>query len=249
MINLNYYIKNCMKNYNSLPSMGGALKLIFMKLEKYKKKMVIILILLLIGSMIFIEGKIQCKFINIFLVITVFILGIKNKAISRINKELKIISERDFLTNTYNRRFMFLDLLKACEKKEEITFLMVDIDDFKQYNDNYGHVQGDKILKLVSKALEDIFSNDVVCRYGGEEFSIISRLGEKESVENIKRFMNHLYELNITHEFSQVSDRITVSIGMERVRIVSEDDIYNLVKEADEKLYLSKSLGKNTYTL
>lgn len=220
-----------------------------MKLEKYKKKLIVLFLLLLLVSIIFIKEKSLCKFINIFLIITVFILGIKNNAISIINKELKLISERDFLTDTYNRRFMHLELLKACQNKEVITFLMVDIDDFKLYNDNYGHVQGDKILKVVSKALKDIFNEDVVCRYGGEEFSIISRLDEKETIENIKRFMKHLRELNIIHECSQVSDRITVSIGIEITRIINEEDIYNLVKEADEKLYLSKSLGKNTYTM
>lgn len=220
-----------------------------MKLGKYKKKLIVLFPLLLLVSIIFIKEESLCKFINIFLIITVFILGIKNNAISIINKELKLISERDFLTDTYNRRFMHLELLKACQNKEVITFLMVDIDDFKLYNDNYGHVQGDKILKVVSKALKDIFNEDVVCRYGGEEFSIISRLDEKETIENIKRFMKHLRELNIIHECSQVSDRITVSIGIEITRIINEEDIYNLVKEADEKLYLSKSLGKNTYTM
>lgn len=220
-----------------------------MKLEKYRKKLIVLFPLLLLVSIIFIKEESLCKFINIFLIITVFILGIKNNAISIINKELKLISERDFLTDTYNRRFMHLELLKACQNKEVITFLMVDIDDFKLYNDNYGHVQGDKILKVVSKALKDIFNEDVVCRYGGEEFSIISRLDEKETIENIKRFMRHLRELNIIHECSQVSDRITVSIGIEITRIINEEDIYNLVKEADEKLYLSKSLGKNTYTM
>lgn len=220
-----------------------------MKLGKYKKKLIVLFPLLLLVSIIFIKEESLCKFINIFLIITVFVLGIKNNAISIINKELKLISERDFLTDTYNRRFMHLELLKACQNKEVITFLMVDIDDFKLYNDNYGHVQGDKILKVVSKALKDIFNEDVVCRYGGEEFSIISRLDEKETIENIKRFMKHLRELNIIHECSQVSDRITVSIGIEITRIINEEDIYNLVKEADEKLYLSKSLGKNTYTM
>lgn len=220
-----------------------------MKLEKYKKKLIVLFPLLLLVSIIFIKEESLCKFINIFLIITVFVLGIRNNAISIINKELKLISERDFLTDTYNRRFMHLELLKACQNKEVITFLMVDIDDFKLYNDNYGHVQGDKILKVVSKALKDIFNEDVVCRYGGEEFSIISRLDEKETIENIKRFMKRLRELNIIHECSQVSDRITVSIGIEITRIINEEDIYNLVKEADEKLYLSKSLGKNTYTM
>lgn len=220
-----------------------------MKLEKYRKKLIVLFPLLLLVSIIFIKEESLCKFINIFLIITVFVLGIRNNAISIINKELKLISERDFLTDTYNRRFMHLELLKACQNKEVITFLMVDIDDFKLYNDNYGHVQGDKILKVVSKALKDIFNEDVVCRYGGEEFSIISRLDEKETIENIKRFMKHLRELNIIHECSQVSDRITVSIGIEITRIINEEDIYNLVKEADEKLYLSKSLGKNTYTM
>ncbi|HBL05936.1 MAG TPA: hypothetical protein DDZ33_03145 [Clostridium sp.] len=97
--------------------------------------------------------------------------------------------------------------------------------------------------------MKDIFNEVVVCRYGGEEFSIISRLDEIETIENIKRFMKHLRELNIIHECSQVSDRITVSIGIEITRIINEEDIYNLVKEADEKLYLSKSLGKNTDTM
>ncbi len=229
--------------------MRGALKLIFMKLEKYKKNLIVLFILLLLVSIIFVKEKSQCKFINICLVIIIFILVIENKAISRINKELKLISERDFLTNTYNRRFMHLELLRARENKEIITFLMVDIDDFKLYNDNYGHVQGDKILKVVSESLRDIFNEDIICRYGGEEFSIISRMNKKAVVENIERFMKHLSDLDIVHEYSQVSDRITVSIGIESTRIVNEEDMYNLVKEADEKLYISKSLGKNTYTL
>jgi len=94
-----------------------------MKLGKYKKKLIVLFPLLLLVSIIFIKEESLCKFINIFLIITVFVLGIRNNAISIINKELKLISERDFLTDTYNRRFMHLELLKACQNKEVITFL------------------------------------------------------------------------------------------------------------------------------
>ncbi len=225
-----------------------------MKSERDNKRLIEIVILLLVilsllVSIIFVRGQNQCTFINIFLLITIFILSMKNKTISKLNKELKLISEKDFLTNTYNRRFLNSELLRACENKEVITFLMVDVDDFKVYNDKYGHVQGDKTLRIISKALIEVFSKDIVCRYGGEEFSIVSRMDKKEVVKNIKKFMRYLNNLNIIHEGSQVSDRITVSIGIESRRIVNEDDIYNLVKEADKNLYLSKFLGKNRYTL
>lgn len=180
--------------------------------------------------------------------ILALIVAIKNSKINRLNKELEEISIKDPLTNVYNKRHFYNVLEKLSEEQKYITFIMIDIDYFKAFNDNYGHLKGDEVLIKVSKILENTFSEDYVFRYGGEEFAIVSEGDLKETLLSISILRDKLYKANIKHEFSQASDRVTLSIGIKCGKIASKEDVEQIITDADERLYKSKTNGRNRYT-
>ena len=154
---------------------------------------------------------------------------------------------RDGLTGLYLRRY-FLDRLKEelshCLRDSSCcSFLMIDIDSFKNYNDEYGHTAGDIVLKSISKVLLNFADSGIACRYGGEEFSILlpdtSRKEAGRIAENIRKAVK---KQDI--ELRRVKTRITVSIG---VAGFPEDAMVHdeLIMKADERLYKAKREGKD----
>jgi diguanylate cyclase (GGDEF)-like protein len=124
---------------------------------------------------------------------------------------------------------------------------MIDIDHFKQLNDTCGHLVGDNILKQVVKIIErNIFSRDVLCRYGGDEFVLlltrISSGGTLQATEKIRKEIDeHVFDFGADHE----SQHVTVSIGL-----VNFDEVHNkegeaILKLADDRLLRAKRKGKN----
>jgi diguanylate cyclase (GGDEF)-like protein len=121
---------------------------------------------------------------------------------------------------------------------------MIDIDFFKQYNDNYGHVQGDTILKSVADIITQSIhrATDFVARYGGEEFVVLLPNTPIESAIQIsKRLTANLRLIGIEHAFSEISDFLTLSIGISSTEVDSID----LVNLADKALYKAKKMGRN----
>lgn len=189
---------------------------------------------------------------SIILLALIFILAlivaIKNSKINKLNKELEEISIKDPLTNVYNKRHFYNVLEKLSKEQKHITFIMIDVDYFKAFNDNYGHLRGDEVLIKVSKILESTFNEDYVFRYGGEEFAIVSEGNLKESLLSISILRDRLYKENIKHGFSEASDRVTLSIGIKCGKIASKEDVEQIIIDADERLYKSKTNGRNRYT-
>lgn len=164
-------------------------------------------------------------------------------------------SERDFLTGCYNRKAFEKRLQQAVEEAEandsELTLLMLDIDHFKQFNDNFGHLIGDNVLKVVSHTLTDSVKGvDTVARYGGEEFAIIlprTPIGGGMIVGEAirKHIAGREFKNRATGEQYGV---ITLSIGVAAYRTRSQDNPTNLIKRADAALYRSKHAGRNRVT-
>ncbi|OGX00582.1 MAG: hypothetical protein A2062_03390 [Omnitrophica WOR_2 bacterium GWA2_44_7] len=127
--------------------------------------------------------------------------------------------------------------------------MMIDVDDFKKYNDTYGHVGGDKVLKdMASAVLYRIRSTDYVARYGGEEFAVIAPQTDKEGASVLAA---RLIDLIASKEFlldNAEKTKISISAG---VATFNEDaqTKEELVKRADEALYQAKKLGKNRVCL
>ena len=188
--------------------------------------------------------------------ITIYTINVsrKNKEINRLNALFKDLSSTDALTKLQNRRALddYLAGNWALYKEAHvpITFVMLDVDYFKKYNDNYGHQEGDKALQQVAAIIKDCCrSTDFVARYGGEEFTIVMvQTDETRALNVIERIQKRIYDLNIKHEYSEVSDRITISFGISRAYVDTKKNYNDYIKKADEALYISKEKGRNTYT-
>lgn len=184
-------------------------------------------------------------------------LRIKNYLDLKIkNDMLEKLSMYDGLTNIRNRRFFDETFEKTFNEikrdKKSLAVLMIDIDFFKPYNDNYGHGQGDETLRKVAKALEKTIkrASDFVARYGGEEFVILLKDINKDGVEAVaNNLLNAVRELKITHEFSKIENYVTVSIGVSYYNSSSDITKLELLLKADETLYNVKNSGRNNFAI
>ena len=166
-------------------------------------------------------------------------------------KKLNRKNFTDALTLVYNRKYMDFLIEKPLKKPINAAIVMIDIDHFKNYNDYYGHPAGDIVIKKTADILKkSLRKDDVVIRYGGEEFLLILKNADSEIFKNIyKRIAKNLKDENIPHEKSPVSDRVTISVG---VCFKHFEKILNLkesIKEADKALYISKENGRNRFTI
>lgn len=184
-------------------------------------------------------------------------LRIKNYLDLKIkNDMLEKLSMYDGLTNIRNRRFFDETFEKTFSEikrdKKSLAVLMIDIDFFKPYNDNYGHGQGDETLRKVAKALEKTIkrASDFVARYGGEEFVILLKDINKDGVEAVaNNLLNAVRELKITHEFSKIENYVTISIGASFYNSSSDITKLELLLKADETLYNVKNSGRNNFAI
>ena len=184
-------------------------------------------------------------------------LRIKNYLNLKIkNDMLEKLSMYDGLTNIRNRRYFDETFEKTFSEikrdKKSLAVLMIDIDFFKPYNDNYGHGQGDETLRKVAKALEKTIkrASDFVARYGGEEFVILLKDINKDGVEAVaNNLLNAVRELKITHEFSKIENYVTVSIGVSYYNSSSDITKLELLLKADETLYNVKNSGRNNFAI
>lgn len=168
---------------------------------------------------------------------------------------LEVTSSLDSLTQISSRRdfeFKFLDLLKkSYEADRTVSVFMMDIDSFKLYNDNYGHFEGDEVLKQVATVFRKRLdaAGGLSARFGGEEFiGACSGLDVEQSQSLAERICRDVYDLNIAHKMTHLG-RITVSIGVSTARRVGEKRKSDIMRLADVSLYAAKNAGKNRVIL
>ena len=167
------------------------------------------------------------------------------------NVTLQRLSFLDGLTGISNRR-MFDDFFKqalslSIRSNRPIAILMIDIDDFKYYNDTYGHVQGDECIKNIANVLKNTIkrSTDLPARYGGEEFIVLLQEVDKNGILKVlDELVTGIKDLDMDHVKSSTG-KVTVSIGV--VFSVPDKDQHpaNFIAKADEALYVAKNNGKN----
>ena len=178
-------------------------------------------------------------------------LAIEN---SRLYEETVYLSNTDWLTKLWNhghfQAILSKELAKARQNDTHLSLLMLDIDDFKNYNDRFGHVAGDAIIKEMGQILiEASRKKDYVCRYGGEEFSIILPQTTKEDARNIAQ---RLRDKVLGHQFRnqevQPKKAFTLSCGLATFPRDGHDK-NTLIKNADVALYKAKQTGKDKIVL
>lgn len=175
--------------------------------------------------------------------------------LKKVNKKLEKIALQDGLTGLANRRLFDKTLKKEFKRAKRndnnLALIMADIDNFKAYNDTYGHQEGDVCLKKVAKVLEDNAkrASDLAARYGGEEFAIIladtDLNGATKVAEEIRK---EILALEIEHQNSDTSDYVTLSFGVTCIKDIAEINdnlIKKYIERADEALYQAKESGRN----
>jgi two-component system chemotaxis family response regulator WspR len=179
-------------------------------------------------------------------------LGESQRQLLEINEELKRLTNVDGLTGLSNRRY-FNDFSGpqwklAIRDQAPIAILMIDVDNFKKYNDHYGHLAGDEVLKSVGMAMQKSFvrPTDVAARFGGEEFVVLLPSTPIEVLGALgERVRANVEALNIPHAGSAVFDHVTISVGG-AVTVPQQDDaLLALIETADQALYDAKNGGKN----
>lgn len=167
---------------------------------------------------------------------------------------LEQLATRDGLTGLANRRCfddtLHMEWARALRQQQPLSLLMVDVDNFKAYNDANGHLGGDECLKRIATAVaSEMRANDLVARYGGEEFAVIlpnqSLKGAAIVAERIRGRVEHLQLPNRLAP----NGRITVSIGAATAIAGADNDASQLVAIADAALYRAKHLGRNRISL
>jgi diguanylate cyclase (GGDEF)-like protein len=158
----------------------------------------------------------------------------------------------DELTGLMNRRFLnhMLDteFNRAIRLQTRIALVMIDVDYFKNYNDCYGHVEGDACLKRIGKTIAEVSNRgtDIAARYGGEEFLIV--LPETDNMGALiiaRRIKKAIDNLKIEHDASLISKYVTVSIGVRSMKPNENSSVSDVIENVDHLLYQAKENGRN----
>jgi diguanylate cyclase (GGDEF)-like protein len=172
---------------------------------------------------------------------------------SRLFDKIQQLSQHDGLTGLYNHRMFLVKLEQEINRlsrtRKPLSLMMLDIDHFKQFNDNFGHQGGDAVLKELSAiilAQSRSHSIDICCRYGGEEFAIIMPELELQNAVKVAERLRKAVEDNLfTLKSGNQEGKVTISIGLAAIMHGEDLSPEKLVKNADDALYLSKRNGRN----
>ncbi len=172
------------------------------------------------------------------------------------NLELKRLSYIDTLTQIPNRRYFDEHLCQAWENaillRESINMIIVDVDYFKLYNDEYGHRTGDFCLLQIAQTLSNTLtgSTDFVARYGGEEFAFIcSGMSRESAADMAQEICASVVSLELQHCRSPISPYVTVSAGVANIIPRRSDSVNDFFQWADKALYSAKQKGRNRFSL
>ena len=168
------------------------------------------------------------------------------------NQKLEMMAYHDSVTGLYNRRYLDesldLEIRRSHRNRQPLSFLLIDVDYFKNYNDFYGHLAGDDCLKKIAVFLKIHFqrASDLIARYGGEEFCVIlPNISCEEAKVLCDTLMDTVWNVNIPHHASAIADRVTISIGLTSCNADSQYTRDALIKSADKALYAAKGAGRN----
>ena len=177
---------------------------------------------------------------------------VRERELEKMTNRLQQLSNQDGLTGVPNRRYFeetFSSEWRRCVRDSKaLAFLMIDIDFFKAFNDTYGHLEGDKCLKIVAKAISSCLRRpgDCMARYGGEEFAVLLPNTEMEGAMKIAQDIHcEVEKMGVVHSASTVSQQVTVSIGVHSMYPTSEQEPSKLIELADCALYTAKRSGRN----
>jgi len=193
-----------------------------------------------------IVGFIISNMILVF--ISSYILQKLNVTINVMIAYVRMVGFLDQLTGIYNRRGYSLRVSEQITSPTRVGVIMMDIDYFKKYNDTFGHIKGDEILKVLASTIKHTLdlSNDLIVRYGGEEFAIICiNNNPAETREKAEMVKDAIAALKIPAADTSINEYLTVSMGISETILTPDISIEDVVAGADSALYIAKESGRN----
>ena len=180
---------------------------------------------------------------------------------ARVKNHIELKRYRDFLTEIAfvdgltqipNRRrydeFLDTEWRRAIRQESSLSMILMDIDHFKQFNDTYGHLEGDRCLQEVAAALEKTLHRpaDLAARYGGEEFAcLLPETDMTGAMHLAEKLRTAIEQLKLPHKSSLTAEYVTISVGVSSVMATTEQTSEDLFKLADKALYTAKETGRN----
>jgi len=174
------------------------------------------------------------------------------KALTTAHDQMAVQAKSDGLTGVANRRrfdeVLEIECARLRRSGAPLSLIFLDVDNFKAFNDTYGHIEGDECLKKIAATLQKLLlrASDFVARYGGEEFAVVlpetDHIGAVTLAENIR---TKVVELLIPHSASPVENYVTVSLGVVTLDCTKTSSPADALSMADRQLYLAKTAGRN----
>lgn len=171
-----------------------------------------------------------------------------------LQRQLEDFSYKDGLTGIANRRlfdeFFAREWQSAIRLQQPLSILLIDLDYFKQYNDQHGHLQGDQCLREIAQLWTTCCSRprDLVSRFGGEEFAIVlPETDETAAIQIAESLLQALNNAKLPHCASTISDYVSCSIGVKTIIPTEQQDRVGFLSEVDQNLYHAKQNGRNGY--
>ncbi len=173
--------------------------------------------------------------------------------LEELNVRLSELTYIDALTHIPNRRrfidFLSHELHRSIREQEPLSVIIIDVDKFKEYNDNYGHLAGDVVLRKVAEVLESGLNRqvDFVARYGGDEFVVVLPNTDQEGGLTVaEKLRESIENEGIEHDYSTVASRLSITLGGYSMVPDQSMSLEKIVHLADQALYVAKSQGRNT---
>jgi len=187
------------------------------------------------------ELQISLSLTFVIMMSVCYFVGLKSLEMYKLTLELQRLVERDRLTDVATRDHFYSRMAEDADSFG--VSLMVDIDNFKLVNDTYGHIAGDEVIRAVATVLrENVRDDDVVCRFGGEEFVIFLREHDEDQALRVAERIRRTVASHSV-DFEGLALTVTVSIGgSNRCRV---ENIDGAIRQADAALYRAKARGRN----
>jgi len=192
----------------------------------------------------------------VFLFLTIFwvtIVGIISYRQEKYRKETQRLAVTDELTDVYNKRYFYITLeseLKNSSSGNSLGLILIDVDNFTMYNDLYGHNCGDRILKSTAAILKNVIGEkEMLFRFEGDEFAILAKDRDKESLEQYAKYIHDTFE-NLKEKYYDegLAKKLTISIGMSIYPSISGNK-EDLISHANTALYQAKNMGEDKVNL
>ncbi|MTM42712.1 diguanylate cyclase, partial [Turicibacter sanguinis] len=178
-----------------------------------------------------------------------YIIFKKQSRIKALSNEIKAKQDVDTLTNTLTKEALYDCLEVHMGQDDLLNFMVINIDDFKRYNEVYGYLTGDKVLQKLAQLIKTTFPEAYVARHAGHHFIVVSPNNRSACLLKLEYLLEKMYDENIENTSNLVDGRVTISAGLSTGKVLTKLQVDQHINDATHKLELSKKRGSNKVTV